>query len=153
MRATLSDVSQYEAPPGGYSNRLDYLSPAEQRAEQLCEEERYFSLYNNDFEEELYKGTFFRRKYYYQINSYEILENFITEENQKRSTSGYGQIEFNYDGSSSPSQNSANEKAENEAKDDTPDETYVPHPRFYIPPNMEKVCKILYMNFFSIAMT
>lgn len=58
VRATLSDVSQFEAPPGGYANRLDYLSPAEQRAEQLCEEERYFSLYNNDFEEELYKGTF-----------------------------------------------------------------------------------------------
>lgn len=56
VRATLSDVSQFEAPPGGYDNRLDYLSAAEQRAEQLCEEERYFSLYNNDFEEELYKG-------------------------------------------------------------------------------------------------
>lgn len=28
-------------------------------AEQLCEQERYFSLHNNDFEEELYKGNFF----------------------------------------------------------------------------------------------
>lgn len=56
VRAALTDIIQYEPPPGGYENRLEYLSAAEQRAEQLCEEERYFSLYNNDFEEELYKG-------------------------------------------------------------------------------------------------
>lgn len=56
VRATLSDISQYEAPPGGYDNRMDYLSPAEQKAEQLCEQERYHSLYNNDVEEEIYKG-------------------------------------------------------------------------------------------------
>lgn len=56
MRAELPDVSRHEAPPGGYDNRLEYLSAAEQRAEQLCEEERYYSLYNNDFEEGLYKG-------------------------------------------------------------------------------------------------
>lgn len=56
VRAALTDISQHEAPPGGYDNRLDYLSAAEQKAEQLCEEERYFSLYNNDIEEELYKG-------------------------------------------------------------------------------------------------
>lgn len=56
VRAALTDISQYEAPAGGYDNRLDYLSSEEQRAEQLCEHERYFSLYNNDVEEELYKG-------------------------------------------------------------------------------------------------
>lgn len=55
VRATLSEIKEYEAPPGGY-DRMAFLSPMEQRAEQLCEEERYFSLYNNDFEEELYKG-------------------------------------------------------------------------------------------------
>ena len=63
VRAALTDINQYEAPPGGYANRLDYLSPAEQRAEQLCEEERYYSLHNNDFEEELYKGL----KNYYPV--------------------------------------------------------------------------------------
>lgn len=55
VRATLGDLQQYEAPVGGYTNRLDCLTPAEQRAEQLCEEERYFSLYNND-EEEICQG-------------------------------------------------------------------------------------------------
>lgn len=57
MRATLSDISSYEAPPGGYTDRLGFLTPSEQRAEQLCEEERYFSLYNNDVEEEIHQGT------------------------------------------------------------------------------------------------
>lgn len=56
VRATLTDITQHEPPPGGYDNRMDYLSAAEQRAEQLCEEERYISLYNNDIEEELYQG-------------------------------------------------------------------------------------------------
>lgn len=56
VRGELNDVSKYEPPPGGYDNRLAYLSAAEQRAEQLCEEERYYSLFNNDFEEDLYKG-------------------------------------------------------------------------------------------------
>lgn len=56
VRGELTDVSRYEPPPGGYDNRLEYLNAAEQRAEQLCEEERYYSLHNNDFEEDLYKG-------------------------------------------------------------------------------------------------
>lgn len=141
VRATLSDVSlsQFEAPPGGYSNRLDYLSPAEQRAEQLCEEERYFSLHNNDFEEELYKGTIESENIYVYACSKSMLK-IVAEENQKRLIPGYGQIGFNYDEASSPSQSNANEKTESEAKDETPDEAYVPHSRFYIPPNMELVC-------------
>lgn len=56
VRATLSDLTPYEAPPGGYSNRLEGLTPAEQKAEQLCEEERYYSLYRNEIEEEVYQG-------------------------------------------------------------------------------------------------
>lgn len=56
VRANLTDLSIYEAPPGGYTNRIGDLTSAEQRAEQLCEEERYFSLYNNDLDEEMYHG-------------------------------------------------------------------------------------------------
>lgn len=56
VRAALSDLSQYEPPPGGYTNRLECLTPAEQRAEQLCEEERYYSLYHNEEEEQMYQG-------------------------------------------------------------------------------------------------
>lgn len=52
------DISQYEPPPGGFRDRLEYMSSEERKAEQLCEQERYFSLYNNDVEEEIYQGTF-----------------------------------------------------------------------------------------------
>ncbi|XP_031625740.1 protein suppressor of white apricot isoform X2 [Contarinia nasturtii] len=95
---------------------MAYLSPMEQRAEQLCEEERYFSLYNNDFEEELYK-----------------------EENQKRQQTGtgYGQVGFSYDQSSSSQQNSIEDASKADSENKEPDEVYVPHPRFYLPPDME----------------
>lgn len=53
------DISQYEPPPGGFQNRLECLSSPERKAEQLCEQERYYSLYNNDVEEEFYQGTLF----------------------------------------------------------------------------------------------
>ncbi|XP_017465572.1 PREDICTED: protein suppressor of white apricot isoform X2 [Rhagoletis zephyria] len=48
VRGALSELAPHEPPPGGYGNRLDYLSAEEQRAEQLCEEERYLYLYNNE---------------------------------------------------------------------------------------------------------
>lgn len=59
VRATLSDIKPYEASSNSYVNRLDGLSPAEQQAEQLAEEERYYSLYRNEVEEEMYKGLLF----------------------------------------------------------------------------------------------
>lgn len=31
VRAALTDIAQYEPPPGGYDNRWEYLSAAEQR--------------------------------------------------------------------------------------------------------------------------
>lgn len=61
-RGALHDLSQYEPPLGGYGNRLDSLSPAEQRAEQLCEEERYHSLYINEVEEEIKQEEAAKRK-------------------------------------------------------------------------------------------
>ncbi|KMZ07601.1 protein suppressor of white apricot isoform X4 [Drosophila simulans] len=50
VRGALCELAPHEAPPGGYGNRLEYLSAEEQRAEQLCEEERYLFLYNNEEE-------------------------------------------------------------------------------------------------------
>jgi hypothetical protein len=58
VRGALHDLSSYESQPGGYGNRLDYLSPNERKAEELCEEERYYSLFKNEVEEELFKGNF-----------------------------------------------------------------------------------------------
>lgn len=54
MRATL-ETAPTESHDS-YMNRLDYLSPAEQQAEMMAEKERYFSLYTNEVEEEMYKG-------------------------------------------------------------------------------------------------
>ncbi|XP_058446562.1 protein suppressor of white apricot [Malaya genurostris] len=54
-RGALHDLTQHEPPIGGYGNRVDCLPPAEQRAEQLCEDERYYSLYANEVEEEIYQ--------------------------------------------------------------------------------------------------
>lgn len=49
VRGALYDLTPYEPPPGGgYENRLDCLTAEEQRAEQLCEEERYMFLYKNE---------------------------------------------------------------------------------------------------------
>lgn len=56
VRATLSEITPYESSSNSYINRLDGLSPAEQQAELLAEEERYYSLYKNEVEEEMYKG-------------------------------------------------------------------------------------------------
>jgi len=54
----LDDLNESQLDPwGGYTNRLDYLTPAEQRAEQLCEDERYRRLYDNDVDEELCRGN------------------------------------------------------------------------------------------------
>ena len=56
MRGALYDLKPHEPPPGGYGNRLDYLSAEEQRAEMLCEEERYLFLYHNEEEHILQQG-------------------------------------------------------------------------------------------------
>lgn len=58
VRGHCEDLTQFEAQAGGYGTRSDYLTPAEQRAETLCEEERYYSLLKNEVEEEMYRGEF-----------------------------------------------------------------------------------------------
>uniref|UniRef100_A0A182K1G5 SURP motif domain-containing protein n=1 Tax=Anopheles christyi TaxID=43041 RepID=A0A182K1G5_9DIPT len=72
-RGALHDLSPYEPPPGGYQDRLEGLTAAEQKAEQLCEQERYYSLYTNEVEEEMYQ-----------------------EEARKRETLLGNQVPFNY---------------------------------------------------------
>lgn len=55
VRATL-ESAPCEAHDS-YMNRLNFLSPAEQQAEMMAEKERYYSLYTNEVEEEMYKGN------------------------------------------------------------------------------------------------
>ncbi|KAM7348363.1 suppressor of white-apricot isoform 2-T2 [Cochliomyia hominivorax] len=79
VRGALYDLTPYEPPPGGYGNRLDYLTAEEQRAEQLCEEERYLFLYNNE-EDVITK----------QEEEFKRLQ-------QETNGSGYSQVGFSYD--------------------------------------------------------
>lgn len=54
VRATLESAPV--EPHDNYISRLAHLTPAEQQAEMMAEKERYYSLYINEVEEELYKG-------------------------------------------------------------------------------------------------
>ncbi|XP_017067592.1 protein suppressor of white apricot isoform X2 [Drosophila eugracilis] len=85
VRGALCELAPHEVPPGGYGNRLEYLSAEEQRAEQLCEEERYLFLYNN--EEEL------------RLRQEEDLKRL----QQETSGGSYSQVGFQYDGQSAAS--------------------------------------------------
>lgn len=62
-----------------------------------------------------------------------IFVNFL-EESSKRS-SAHGQFAYNYD----KTETLAIESVE-EPKDEEPDEVFVPHPNFYVPPDIPVVC-------------
>lgn len=56
-RGALSDLTPFEASREGYdATRWLGLSESERKIEQLCDEERYYSLNSNEEEEEMYKG-------------------------------------------------------------------------------------------------
>lgn len=57
-RGALADLRIHEPPPGGFDQRT-ILTEEELKIEQLCDEERYRSLYNNDVEESMYHGNIF----------------------------------------------------------------------------------------------
>lgn len=120
VRATLNDLTQYEPPPGGYTNRLDYLSQSEQKAEQLCEEERYYSLYHNEQDEEMYQEEELKRLH------------------QQRSST-FGQVGFNYEQVAGSGGGDENKDGDDGEDTDEPDEVFVPLHNFEIPSNIELV--------------
>uniref|UniRef100_A0A182YIC0 Inositol oxygenase n=1 Tax=Anopheles stephensi TaxID=30069 RepID=A0A182YIC0_ANOST len=112
-RGALHDLSPYEPPPGGYQDRLEGLTAAEQKAEQLCEEERYYSLYNNEVEEEMFQ-----------------------EEARKRETLLGNQIPFNYD-APLPQEGATVATVEARTSDDEQDDDPYKAPKgFDIPPDI-----------------
>lgn len=50
----------------------------------------------------------------------------------------YAQVAFNYDAAPAPNENS-NENGTEEELDEQPDEPYVPHPKFFIPADIDLV--------------
>lgn len=129
----MSDITAYEAPTvsSSYADQLTTLTPAEQRAEQLCEQERYHSLYNNDVEEEMYKDETLKRLH------------------RERSAT-YGQVPFDYAARSAmpntdDRQTIASGSVESCAsmtadQTDLDEEPFVVNSRFYVPPTIETVC-------------
>ncbi|XP_050068421.1 protein suppressor of white apricot [Anopheles maculipalpis] len=112
-RGALHDLTPYEPPPGGYQDRLSGLTAAEQKAEQLCEEERYYSLYNNEVEEEMFQ-----------------------EEARKRETLLGNQVPFNYD-APLPQEGATVATVEARTSDDDQDDDPYKVPKgFEIPPDI-----------------
>lgn len=87
-------MSSCEASREGYdAMRWLGLSDAERRIEQLCDEERYYSLYTNEEEEELYKGNY--GVFFCFLNCYNLC---CVEEEQKRLQQKSNEFQYSYEG-------------------------------------------------------
>ncbi|XP_063704361.1 splicing factor, suppressor of white-apricot homolog [Culicoides brevitarsis] len=111
VRGALSDPVQFEPPPGGFSDRLEGLTPAERKAEELCEEERYYDLFHNDVDEELYQPD------------------------TENSNSNGAKIGFNYDGDAATVGPKGPD--DEESQDGLEAEPFVLPEGFVVPPDME----------------
>ncbi|ETN63198.1 hypothetical protein AND_005095 [Anopheles darlingi] len=109
-RGALHDLAPYEPPPGGYRDRLEGLTAAEQKAEQLCEEERYYSLYRNEVEEEI-----------------------AQEESLKRQLKLGTEIPFDYDAPPQDGATVATVEQRSASGNEQDDDPYVPLANFEIP--------------------
>ncbi|XP_055914562.1 protein suppressor of white apricot [Eupeodes corollae] len=117
VRGAIYDLAPYEPPPGGYGNRLDYLSSEEQRAEQLCEEERYLYLYRNEQDEILYQEEELKR---------------LQQESGDDST--YNQVQFNYDTPLGPNRD---ENPSEFGADNEPDKVFLLPKNFEVPTSIQ----------------
>ncbi|KAF5301084.1 hypothetical protein FQA39_LY10903 [Lamprigera yunnana] len=109
-RGALSELQQYEANGENYdTTRWSGLNESERRLELMCDEERYYSLQNNEHELEMYK-----------------------EEEYKRFHQKGNEVQYNYDVPTDPenSQDSPNVTLPE-------DEPFVPSPELSIPTDME----------------
>ncbi|KAM0735986.1 Protein suppressor of white apricot [Formica fusca] len=119
-RGALADLWIHEPPPGGFDQRT-ILTEEELKVEQLCDEERYRSLYNNDVEESMYHEEEIKRLH-------QALD----------SESSYNQVGYNYnedennqkasgEDSQSPKQSEGSQEE---------DQAFVPPPELEIPEGM-----------------
>lgn len=140
------------------SSGWDRLTPEEQRAERLCDEERYRALYCDEDEEEMYRGNmiflFYLLVWYLfsKVVLYSTLS-LLLEEELKRihmSNSGrYGQVEFNYDDQSESLQNESKDKEEVLKAED--EEPFIPSPNLVIPEGMVLVIFIFISIFVEMV--
>ncbi|XP_061385997.1 protein suppressor of white apricot [Musca vetustissima] len=117
VRGALYDLTPYEPPPGGgYENRLDCLTAEEQRAEQLCEEERYLFLYKNE-EDVITKQ-----------------EEELKRLKQETNGGGYSQVGHTYDESKEIIE--SREEFSNSPTCEEPEQIFQLPQNFHVPPDM-----------------
>ncbi|XP_012266372.2 splicing factor, suppressor of white-apricot homolog isoform X2 [Athalia rosae] len=120
-RGALGDLRVHEPPPGGFDLR-QVLTEDERKVEQMCDEERYRSLYNNDAEETMYHEEEMKR-----------LHQALGSENP------YGQVAYNYNEDSN-SQTAGGEDTQSpkpsEGSQEEEDRAFVPPPELEIPEGM-----------------
>uniref|UniRef100_A0A1Y1KDE9 SURP motif domain-containing protein n=1 Tax=Photinus pyralis TaxID=7054 RepID=A0A1Y1KDE9_PHOPY len=107
-RGALSELKQYEAGSGGVS-RLSEMSESERRMEQMCDEERYYSLKYNEEELEMYK-----------------------EEELKRLQQKNNEVQYNYDVPTDPK--NSQEVSEVVEEEDKP---FIPPPDLNVPADVD----------------
>lgn len=127
----MSDIAPYEAPAGGFTDQLATLTLAEQRAEKMCEEERYHSLYNNDVEEEMYKDETLKRLH-------------------RERSSTYGQVAFDYNNAAGSTGTVTRTDIPEKLAKDPDDDPFAVNPRFYVPPNIELVSWLVLKPIFEL---
>ncbi|XP_012062946.1 PREDICTED: splicing factor, suppressor of white-apricot homolog [Atta cephalotes] len=119
-RGALADLRIHEPPPGGFDQRT-ILTEEELKVEQLCDEERYRSIYNNDAEESMYHEEEIKRLH-------QALD----------SESSYNQVGYNYNedenGHKASGEDSQSSKQSEGSQEE--DQVFVPPPELEIPEGM-----------------
>ncbi|XP_028045733.1 splicing factor, suppressor of white-apricot homolog isoform X2 [Monomorium pharaonis] len=119
-RGALADLGIYEPPPGGFDQRT-ILTEEELKVEQLCDVERYQSLYKNDVEESMYHEEEIKRLH-------QALD----------SESSYNQVGYNYNedenGHKASGEDSQSPKQSEGSQEE--DQAFVPPPELEIPEGM-----------------
>ncbi|XP_026668451.1 splicing factor, suppressor of white-apricot homolog isoform X2 [Ceratina calcarata] len=116
-RGALGDLRIYEPPTGGFDQRT-ILTEDELRVEQLCDEERYRSLYNNDVEESVYHEEEMKR-----------LRQALDSEN------AYSQVAYDYneDGNAAKATSEDSQSPKRSEGSQEEDQAFVPPPELEIP--------------------
>ncbi|KAL0131733.1 hypothetical protein PUN28_002942 [Cardiocondyla obscurior] len=119
-RGALADLRIHEPPSGGFDQRT-ILTEEELKVEQLCDEERYRSLYNNDAEESTYHEEEIKRLH-------QALD----------SETSYNQVGYNYNedenGHKASGEDSQSPKQSEGSQEE--DQAFVPPPELEIPEGM-----------------
>ncbi|CAL1689604.1 unnamed protein product [Lasius platythorax] len=119
-RGALADLRIHEPPPGGFDQRT-ILTEDELKVEQLCDEERYQSLYNNDAEESMNHEEEIKRLH-------QALD----------SESSYNQVGYNYNEDENNQKASGDDSQSPKQSEDSQeeDQAFVPPPELEIPEGM-----------------